>query len=1289
MAQRFLSSLNLNNLAADPSTASAGDVYYNTASSLIKYYNGSAWATLQTGAVGAGLSANTFTSTQTITPGTSVTGLIINGAASSIGAIIKANGTTPGDLQQWQDSVGTVLTKVSATGNITAPIVNANGGDGSNSSFQSSGYNQRGGTGYHGFLQATNTFGSATNPNKFFRLNSTGALEIVNSGYSATILSLTDAGSLSVPSIASPSLTGTPVSTTAAVDTNTTQIATTAFVVGQASATNPTALGSVAVGTSLRYARQDHVHPTTGLVTTVNGSSGAISNVALTTGTLGQFAATTSSQLAGVISDETGSGALVFAVSPSLTTPSIGVATGTSFNSITGLSSTNPAALGTVAVGTGTTTARADHVHPTTGLALISGATFTGSVSAPLLKVGDAPYFQYETRIGGGLDLGFKKIATLTLPTGLYTGISFYIEVIEVGGNFGNTAASTKSVYFVSAVRSGGVQDDSLSMTLTGPSTNRYLQGVKVDSATYEIQAKSPSNYNHVLIRGYGVSGLNSTVVWESGTNAGSAGIATYTPTSGSNQWFGNIKFWGTLSKDGGTSAQFLKADGSVDSSTYLTTGTASSTYLPLTGGTISSDLTISGSLTVNGTTTNLNSTNLVIEDKNIIIADVASPTNTTADGAGITIKGATDKTFTWVNATGYLTSNVGLEATSFVRTSGTSSQFLKGDGSVDTSTYLTTGTASSTYAPLASPSLTGTPLSTTAAVDTNTTQIATTAYVVGQGYLKSATASTTYAPLASPVFTGSPSWPNSRVYGFTRTVPTTVDNIVELGSSTLSNGGGTFEISIVVPSSGFSVAKQYLVPVNYDETANTWRIVNPIADGGPFSNDFTLEVNVFQSLASFRIRRSLGTTAGTAYVSIKINGNAPTFTESSATSAVTAPTTYYNGAVITQKDGAATVNGNLTATQFIRSGGTSAQFLKADGSVDSSTYLTSASGVTTVNGSSGAITNVAITNAANTFTTIQTITPATSVTGLVINGAASSIGLIVKANATTPANIQEWQSSAGSVLMSVSPTVLTSSLGSNIFTGDARVGTVTYFNSALSVGARVATEIGTVVRGFTSQSADLQQWQSSGSTVLSGVTSLGYIYSGPSYVGGQVSIQTANAGNRALVVRGSASQSSDLTQWQDSTGAILANVSAAGAITASSIIKTGGTSAQYLMADGSTTTGGALPDIIPLDDLSGSFNGVDSRFVPRYQGVQQSITNALRLLLSINGIIQYVDFPDYVWQSPLPREGFQIDNDGYIAFSEVVPAGSSFDARIMPGPSTAVNKRQYPFKPVDILLGG
>jgi hypothetical protein len=65
---------------------------------------------------------------------------------------------------------------------------------------------------------------------------------------------------LGLATLASPSLTGTPLSTTAAADTNTTQIATTAFVVGQASSSTPAATGTAAVGSSLRYARADHVH---------------------------------------------------------------------------------------------------------------------------------------------------------------------------------------------------------------------------------------------------------------------------------------------------------------------------------------------------------------------------------------------------------------------------------------------------------------------------------------------------------------------------------------------------------------------------------------------------------------------------------------------------------------------------------------------------------------------------------------------------------------------------------------------------------------------------------------------------------------------------------------------------------------------------------------------------------------------------------------------------------------------------------------------------------------------
>jgi hypothetical protein len=66
-------------------------------------------------------------------------------------------------------------------------------------------------------------------------------------------------------------------------------------------------------------------------------------------------------------------------------------------------------------------------------------------------------------------------------------------------------------------------------------------------------------------------------------------------------------------------------------------------------------DLVVNGNLTVEGTTTTLNTSIFTVEDKNIIIADVTSPTNSTADGAGITIKGTTDKIIAYSNASNWL----------------------------------------------------------------------------------------------------------------------------------------------------------------------------------------------------------------------------------------------------------------------------------------------------------------------------------------------------------------------------------------------------------------------------------------------------------------------------------------------------------------------------------------------------------------------------------------------------------------------------------------------------------
>jgi hypothetical protein len=76
-------------------------------------------------------------------------------------------------------------------------------------------------------------------------------------------------------------------------------------------------------------------------------------------------------------------------------------------------------------------------------------------------------------------------------------------------------------------------------------------------------------------------------------------------------------------------------------------------------GGTVSGNVTFSsaatvqidGNLIVNGTTTTINSTTLSVDDINVTLGDVGTPTNVTANGGGITLRGATDKTFNWLSS--------------------------------------------------------------------------------------------------------------------------------------------------------------------------------------------------------------------------------------------------------------------------------------------------------------------------------------------------------------------------------------------------------------------------------------------------------------------------------------------------------------------------------------------------------------------------------------------------------------------------------------------------------------
>jgi hypothetical protein len=113
----------------------------------------------------------------------------------------------------------------------------------------------------------------------------TGLLKIRNAANSGWVtvgtLSATNFG---LTPLASPTFTGTPAAPTATADTNTTQLATTAFVIAQAGSATPLVNAATAVvGTSKRYARQDHVHPGPGLAASQAEMEAASSNLVTVT----------------------------------------------------------------------------------------------------------------------------------------------------------------------------------------------------------------------------------------------------------------------------------------------------------------------------------------------------------------------------------------------------------------------------------------------------------------------------------------------------------------------------------------------------------------------------------------------------------------------------------------------------------------------------------------------------------------------------------------------------------------------------------------------------------------------------------------------------------------------------------------------------------------------------------------------------------------------------------------------------------------------------------------------
>ncbi|NCV08189.1 MAG: hypothetical protein EBW12_06325 [Actinobacteria bacterium] len=197
---------------------------------------------------------------------------------------------------------------------------------------------------------------------------------------------------------------------------------------------------------------------------------------------------------------------------------------------------------------------------------------------------------------------------------------------------------------------------------------------------------------------------------------------------------------------------------------------------------------------------------------------------------------------------------------------------------------------------------------------------------------------------------------------------------------------------------------------------------------------------------------------------------------------------------------------------------------------------------------------------------------------------------------------------------------------GSTVFGASAAIQNGSSINAKVSISTASATTPGLIIKGVSSQSANLQEWQNSSGTVLAYINSLGFtsIPAGLSVSGGggQATALLSVAGAStvsSIIAKGAASQTANLQEWQDSTGTALTSISAAGLLTVQSIGSTSNISTYYGKMSANTQGAGFLGQISTVASSASTIGLVIRGATSQTANLQEWQNSAGTVLTSIS----------------------------------------------------------------------